>query len=263
MASMRRILVIPLAIFALVLLGAGVALGDLAGGPAPIVTLNARITPQALPRVALAPVAVEVDETIRSRDGADPSPLRQIVIAINRYGKMSNTGLPVCPAGKIESTTTEQALARCKSALVGHGSLAANVVLPQISPFPAHGKLLAFNGRLRGKNVILAHVFGPDPVPTTFVLPFAISHQRSGTFGTTLTAKLPSIAGDWGYVTDIHLTIHRRYRFEGQSRSFLSANCPLPEGFPVASFTFARGTYTFANGQTVSTAVTRVCKVKG
>jgi hypothetical protein len=261
MASMRRALTVSLAILAL-LLGAGVARGELAQGGNILVSLNGRITPQALPRFELAPVTVEVEGGIRTFNGASPPPLRRITIAINRHGRMSNAGLPVCPAGLIESTTSEQALARCGAARVGYGSISANVVLPQISPFPAQGRLLAFNGRLHGKPVILAHIYGANPVPTTFVLPFSIEHRRSGTFGTMLSAKLPPIAADWGYINNIELTIHRRYRSAGRSHSFLSANCPVPQGFAGAVFTFARGTYSFANGQTVSTALTRVCRVK-
>ncbi len=262
MALMRRTILTPLAICILALLGAGVAQGELAQNGNLLVSLNGRITPRALPRVALAPVAVQVKATVRTSDGASPPPLRQITIAINRHGKLSSAGLPVCPAGLIQSTTSDQALARCGPALVGRGSLSARVVLPQISPFPAQGRLLAFNGRLHGKPVILAHIYGADPVPTTFVLPFTIDHPRTGTFGTILSAKLPPIAANWGYVTDLQLTIHRRYRFEGGLHSFLSANCPVPQGFPGAVFTFARGTYLFANGQTLGTTLTRACWVK-
>ena len=262
MDSMRRALAIPFAILALALLSAAIAQGERSQNGQLVVSLDGHISPQALPRVALAPVAVKVDGSVRTADGSAPPPLRQITISINRHGRMSNAGLPICPIGAIESTTSDQALKRCRSALVGRGSLSANVILPAIAPFPAHGRLLAFNGRKHGKPVILAHVFGATPVPTTLVLPFSISHPRSGTFGTTLSTDLPPLAGDWGYVTDIHMTFHRRYRFKGKPRSFLSANCPLPQGFPISVFTFARGSYRFANGQTVSTTLTRVCRAR-
>jgi hypothetical protein len=263
MASMRRLFTTPLAILSLVLvLGAGVAQGEMARSGNILVSLNGQITPQELPRLALAPVTVEVEGGIGTINGASPPPLRRITIAINRHGRMSNVGLPVCPAGLLESTTSEQALALCGAARVGYGTLSANVVLPQISPFPAQGRILAFNGRLHGKPVILAHIYGANPVPTAFVLPFSIHHPRNGTFGTILSTTLPPIAGDWGYVNNIQLTIHRRYRSAGRSRSFLSANCPLPQGLRRALFVFARGTYDFANGQTVSTKLTRVCRVK-
>jgi hypothetical protein len=263
MALMRRVLATPFAILALaLLLGAGAAQGELGQAGNIFVSLTGRITPQTLPRLTLAPVTVEVEGGVGTFDGASPPPLRRITIAINRHGRMSNAGLSVCPAGLLESTTSEQALERCGPARVGYGTISANVVLPQISPFPAQGRILAFNGRLHGKPVILAHIYGANPVPTTFVLPFSIHHPRSGTFGTMLSTKLPPIAGDWGYVKNIELTFHRRYRVAGQAHSFLSANCPVPQGFPGAAFTFARGTYEFANGQTVSTALTRVCRVK-
>jgi hypothetical protein len=262
MDTMRRAIVIPFAILVLALLGVGIAEGEQSQSGKLVVSLNAQISPQALPRVALAPVAIKVDGSVRTDDGSSPPPLRQITISINRHGRMSNVGLPVCPAGLLESTTSDQALARCRSALVGRGNLSANVVLPDIAPVPAHGRLLAFNGRKGGKPVILVHVFGAAPVPTTLVLPFTIDHPRGSTFGTSLSANLPPLAGDWGYVNNIEMTLHRQYRFQGKRQSFLSANCPLPQGFPIAVFTFARGTYRFANGQQVSTTLTRVCRAR-
>jgi hypothetical protein len=59
--------------------------------------------------------------------------------------------------------------------LVGTGTFATKILLPQQAPFPAGGKLYAFNGRYRGHPAILAHVFGTEPVPTSFTLPFEMT----------------------------------------------------------------------------------------
>ena len=118
-----------------------------------------------------------------------PAPRRRrscarIAIAINRNGRFDTTGLPVCRLEDIQPSTTANALAACRGALVGEGHFSANVKLPEQSPFPSAGKVLAFNGRLHGKPAILAHIYGTQPAPTSTVLPFLINdsprHLRHG-----------------------------------------------------------------------------------
>ena len=50
--------------------------------------------------------------------------------------------------------------------------------------------MFAFNGTYKGKPAILAHVYGNQPVPTSFTLPFLITKAK-GTFATVLTATFP------------------------------------------------------------------------
>ena len=59
--------------------------------------------------------------------------------------------------------------------------------------------------------------------------------SRSGTFGTIFTARIPKIAGESGYVTNLSLTFSRTYQYQGERRSFLSARCAAPSGSPVRS----------------------------
>jgi hypothetical protein len=188
--------------------------------------------------------------------------LRRITIAVNRYGRMSVRGLPTCDSGQLESTSSEIAMARCHRALVGRGRFGANVELPNAAPFPVEGRMLAFNGRARGKPAILLHIHGSNPVEATVVLTFEVRRVRSGKFGTLLTTKIPRIASDLGYVTDVALSFGRRYRFAGESRSFISARCAAPNGFPGAIFTFARGSFVFAGGKRIDTTVVRDCLVR-
>src|SRR5262249_42265060 len=70
------------------------------------------------------------------------------------------------------------------------------------------------------------------------------------------------IASDLGYVTDISLKFDRQYQYGGRPRSFLSARCAAPAGFGGGPFAFARGRFKFANGQRLSTTLTRVCQVR-
>jgi hypothetical protein len=120
--------------------------------------------------------------------------------------------------------------------------------------------MFAFNGTYKGKPAILAHVYGTDPVPTSFTLPFVISHSK-GTFATVLTASLPADASN--SVTGIELELQRRFKANGRARSYASASCPALKGFPSATFSFARASYRFVGGKRASSTLTRVCKALG
>ena len=95
--------------------------------------------------------------------------------------------------------------------------------------------MLAFNGRLSGKPAIFAHVYGTQPAAISYALPFQITHTK-GTYGLLLEANLPQVAGEWGNITKVAMTLGRTYRSHGKAHSYLSAACPAPAGFPGATF---------------------------
>lgn len=259
---MRR-LAVPTALASMALLIASVAVhGEVTQRGNLRVAFDSRLSPRELPRDRLAPVTVRIDGSIRTVDGSRPPQLRSVSIGVNRYGRLFFRGLPTCSAGELEQTTTRVALAHCRKALVGRGRLAANIDFPSLPSIPAEGKVLAFNGRARGRPALLLHVYGSSPVRATFVLPFVISHPRRGDFGTLLSLRIPRIASDLGYMTDIELTIGRKYRYAGRTRSFLSASCAAPPGFSSAIFELARGTFSFANEQSLTTVLARNCRVR-
>ena len=75
--------------------------------------------------------------------------------------------------------------------------------------------MLAFNSRTTGRAGVLLHLYGSSPVRAAFVLPFGISHRAKGKFGTVFSTKIPELASDLGYVTDIDLNIGRTYTLPG------------------------------------------------
>jgi hypothetical protein len=225
------------------------------------VFFDGRLAPQALPRERPAPVTVSLDGSVATVDGTRPPQLREMTIAVNRAGKVSVAGLPRCPAGTLQQTSTQAALERCHQALVGRGHFAANVNFPDAPLIPAHGDILAFNSRIHGRPGLLLHLYGTTPVRAAFVLPFTISYRR-GEFGTVFSTRIPELASDLGYVTDIQMMMGRKYSYGGERRSFLSASCAAPAGFPGAIFTLARATFVFANGQRLATSLARDCKVR-
>jgi DNA-binding beta-propeller fold protein YncE len=226
------------------------------------VSFDGKLTPHVLPRHGTAPVGIVVDASVGATGGDDPPQLRRISIAINRNGHFTSQGLPACRIDQIQPATTENALAACRRSLVGEGHFSANVKLPQQSPFPSSGKVLAFNGKINGKPAILAHIYGTEPAPTSTVLPFVLRKSR-GTYGTTLEASLPQATGNWGYVTGLRLNLRRSFNYRGHTRSFLSAGCPAAPGFPSAAFPLAKTSFAFAGSLTIKAVLTRTCKARG
>jgi DNA-binding beta-propeller fold protein YncE len=226
------------------------------------VSLSGRISPNALPRSGAAPVSVFVGGRISTTDGSELPQLKGLRIEFNRGGRLEDRGLPVCPLQQINIASSARALSACRSALVGTGSFEANIVLRGQDPYPTTGRLLVFNGRKGGKEVLFGHIYSSEPFATSFVITFKIAHRAKGTFGTVLTASLPEALGNWGYVTAIEMKLSRRYSAGGERRSFLSAGCPAPKGFPGAVFTLARTSFSFAGGKTLSSGLTRDCKVR-
>jgi hypothetical protein len=243
-------------------LGASMAQAELTARGDLFVRFGGGITPDSLPRDARAPISVRITGTVRTLSGERPPALRGISVAINQGGRLDARGLAVCDRREIEPSSTQEALDRCGAALVGGGSYDADVAFPEQSAFPSHGRVLAFNAVVDAKRAILAHVYGTEPVPITRIIVFRIQ-ETGGTFGTILTAALPASTNRWGYLNRISLSLHRNFTYKGQPRSYLSAACDAPTGFPGATFPFAHASMTFADGRTLSSTLTRSCKVRG
>lgn len=219
-------------------------------------------TPHALPRERPAPIVLEVAGKISTTDGTHPPALQRMEIGLNRNGRLSTAGLPACTASDLQTTTTAIALEHCRPALVGRGHFKAEFEFPGVGQVPAAGPILAFNGLRAGRPALFFHLYVANPTRFTFVLPLAIARKSTGRFGTILSGNIPTLAGGLGSVSEIELTIDRTYTYKGQRRSYLSASCAAPAGFPGASFSLAHGSFRFADGRTIDATLSRACKVR-
>lgn len=257
---MRRLVLTTALVLAL--LGAAFARGEVVPDGDLLVGFDARFAPQSLPRDRAVPLQVNLTGSVKMVDGSRPPQLRRISIALNRHGVIITRGLPTCSRAELESTSSTTALDRCRGALVGRGDFGANVSISGQDPVPIEGRVLAFNSGAQGRAAILVHIYASSPVRASVVLTFKISHRRQGEFGTVISTKIPTIASDFGYVTDVSLAFGRKYKAGGEQLSFLSARCAAPAGFPGAIFPFAKGRFVFANGQRVTSTVIRDCRVR-
>jgi hypothetical protein len=227
------------------------------------ISVSGKLTPTMLPRREAVPIGVSFGGRIGSTSPDGPPKLTKMTIAINRSGRFDTHGLPRCHLGQIDPSTSREALGACRSALVGEGSFSANVKFPDQSPFPSKGRVLAFNGRLHGRPAIFAHIYGTQPAPTSYVLPFTI-RSSAGTYGTLLEASFPPVTGEWGYVTGIAMNLHRRFSYGGKIHGYLKASCPAPSGFTQVPFSLARTSFVFDGRLTIDPPpLIRTCRVKG
>lgn len=226
------------------------------------VSFHGDLAPQKLPREASAPVTVRMGAKIKGTDQANPPVLKRIVLEINRGGVLQAKGLARCSLQKLESVSSRQAKKACEDALVGHGNVTSRVILPGQGAFASNGPLLAFNGTYKGTTAIFAQVATGAPLPLTYVIVFRVIKTK-GTFGTTLTATLPPIASEYGYISAFDMSLSRQYDYKGQRLSYASASCPAPKGFPGASFPLARASYEFSQNRKLSATLVRECKVRG
>jgi hypothetical protein len=219
------------------------------------------ISPKELPRASLAPIGVRIGGRIRIPTGHEPPALRRIVVALNRGGRLSSRGLPICRRRQIASATPPEALAICGQALVGTGGLTASTSFPNQPAYLLGGETLLFNTLVHGHPAILAHVFQRRPSPIIRFIVFHIRH-RSGSFGTLISANFPASINSNGYLRSIYLQLQRNYVFHGRPRAYISASCATPAGVAVAAFPFASVSMSFEDGRTLSSTLIRTCRAR-
>jgi hypothetical protein len=254
---MRRLL---LALVVFVCLMAATAQGERAKRGNLIVTVNGEFAPVALPRDEPAPVSVKLEAGLQATEGAPLPRVTKVEMGIPGQGTITTRGLPTCTPRRLRDTTPAGALAACRPALIGSGQMVAQVKIPNQPGFAVHARLLAFNGRVGGHRAVIAYGIAKHP-PTVVVLPFVI-RLRPGRFGTFLTAHLPPTLGPWPHFARFEMNLHRRYTYRGQRLSYLSASCPLGERIPIGIFSFAKATFTLADGRRISKGIARTCRAR-
>ena len=226
-----------------------------------IVAVGGGISPLRLPRHRPAPVALRIGGRIQTDDGSPLPRIKRVRLAISGRGVLDTRGLPVCPRARLRTADNRQALARCGSALVGRGSLQAEVFVPHQAPFPIHSALLAFNGRTdHGGPAVWVHAFAGSP-PISIVLPFLV-HRRGRHLSTVLSATVPRSLGSLPHLAGFQITFDRRFRYRDRTRSYLSASCPVPSGFTAGFLAFAKATYSFADGRRLGIEAVRSCRAR-
>jgi hypothetical protein len=221
-----------------------------------VITVDGAISPKKLPRKTPAPITLKLSGSIAAADSTHPPALKTLDLEFDKHGELNTKGLPTCTVAKLQSTLTAQAKKICGDALVGTGTVSADIAFPEQAPFGASGPLLIFNGAPKGaKQVLIFHVHANVPAPTTFVTTAVISKQ-GGRYGTRAEVAIPTITGGQGSLTSFQATLHRTWIYKGQKQSLLLASCP-------SGTLYAHGDFGFLDGTRASGDVVRPCTPGG
>lgn len=248
-------------LFAAAALGVSFASAEQSGRDGVIASFDPRVSPKALPRHRAAPVSLTLAGTARSSDGRPLPRLARIDLAFGTRGGLDTAGLPRCPRARLRNATTRQAVARCRGALVGRGTITAEVPLAPERAIRAHARALAFNGRAHGRPAVWVHAYSASP-PVSFVLPFYLRYQHREAFGLLLGAPVARALGRWPRLRSFRITLGRRYRADGRIHTYLSARCPLPPRLNNLAVPLARATYVFLPKPTIAITSLRACRVR-
>jgi hypothetical protein len=252
LAKVARALVLALAIAAL---AAASASGDEALLEVNDIVLraDAGFQPQTLPKRRFAPIDFEGHLEISGRRGGTPQ-LLQALIDFDRDGRLSVAGLPTCAPESIAQQGTTEARQTCRGAIVGTGHIGAGIASP-LGSLTERAPLTIFNGPAlaTGPSVVL-HARTYLPAPETYAILVPIERLHGG-FRYRARLELPPLAGGLGVLTHIDAKVGRRYKYKGQTRSYLSARCS-------DNVLQTHGYFLFADGTVIDGAIEKYCNDK-
>ena len=225
---------------------AGVAAGEVPLPEAPVMSAAGETLPGFLPHSRPAPAALGMGFTSEATPSQTAPELARIAFEVSRNVTFDTTGLPRCTLGELFEYEGEEL--PCPRSLVGEGTVISEITLPgKPTAKGVEGALFAFYGLVRGSPYLLARVTTGEPLPLTYVIPFAI-RKGQGAFGTRLVAnKMRRIHGKcardhpdcfgqtytfqgiYSHISYFRLFLHRRFTAAGRRRSFVNASCP-PHG---------------------------------
>jgi hypothetical protein len=140
--------------------------------------------------------------------------------------RFTTRGLAKCDPAKLTNTSTEQAKARCRAAMVGAG--AATVALGGSTDEGARlgATVTAFNGPPKnGKPVILLHSRTDPPLNSTVVLVGVLKPlPAAGDFGNVLDVSIPQLPGNTA-ITRFQVKVQKNFSVAGKRKSYVSGRC--------------------------------------
>jgi hypothetical protein len=257
----KVLLAAAMALAALVVAGSALA----AGGETPVtvkvgeleLTANGGFSPTALSKTKQTPIELKASGEVKEADGTHPPAAREIIIEGDKNAEIHVKGIPTCTSGQLQATTTEAALAACKSALIGEGQTTAQVQFPEQKPLTVPSKLLLFNGGEKGGKITwYVHAYFSTPISGAIVTTVSISKIHKGPFGTLAVAKIPQITGGSGSIVSFNLNIKKSVKVGGKTINPISAKCSNGK---LKVHVQAK----FEDGTKAETEVIRACTPKG
>jgi hypothetical protein len=209
-------------------------------------------TPRTLPRRGYAPIEFQGHFDLRSKSGAKPITLQQVIVSFDRDGHLDVAGLPTCAPEGVANLGVAEARALCRGAIVGTGHIEAAVVVGG-ETFHAASPLTLFNAPpIEGNPAVVLHARTTTPATQVFAIPIPIE-RRAGRFRYRVPIDLPPILGGSGSITHVDVKIGRRFRVDGRLHSYISARC-------TDSVLETRGHFSFADGTIIDGGIEKYCR---
>ncbi len=220
-----------------------------------VVDGDGSFAPTTLPQHRMAPIRVSFHGSIGTLDGSRPSPLRTLVLEIDRHAAPDTVGLPKCSTARLEATTTKQARKLCPGSIIGTGFGTVVVELPEQGPIESSSALTIFNGPERhGNPTAIGHAHIDYPGPTTYLVEAEIEKINRGRYGYRIAIDFPKIVNDYGSPIYGRVTIDRKWKYRGKTHSIANASCP-------DGHLEAKAKATFKDGTLLQGAVAKPCKI--
>ncbi len=236
--SGRKRIALPLVGTILVLALTGAALAAVVTGPELSGEITGLVSPARLPKHGGAPVSLSVKGNFHYEEGSGPSSLS---IQLDRQLAVDAAALPACKAPAITGVEVAAARRKCKSSLLGSGSVTLRALYPESPPVYAHSPVLFFSG---GGSRLLMYAFIPGPVlgPAGVVVSgTAKGHRLEVAFPRN---EAPTIAFAFRF--------GRTWQSGGKAQGFLTGRC--------AAGSFRnRVTVGLSQGQTTPAVLTQAC----
>jgi hypothetical protein len=209
-----------------------------------IVSGDGGFAPRSLPRDRFAPIRAFFHGRIRTVDGTRPSPIRKLVLEVDRHTLVETRGLPKCSKRKLIATTTKQARHLCPGAIIGTGVGSAEIELPEQRPVEVSSPITIFNGpEVDGNPTGIGHAHLDYPAPATYLVQSEVERIHRGRYGYRIEINLPKILNDYGSAVYGRVAIDRKWTFEGKQLSIANARCADGRLQARVQATFKDGTF--------------------
>jgi hypothetical protein len=186
--------------------------------------LDGGVTPKALPKREMAPIALRLSAKVATEDGTQPSALRELTIDFDKNGALNATGLPACGKSQLETRNAQAARQACRKSIVGSGTADVEVASSK-QPIPL--PLTLFNGGVRnGTTTLFIRSSIAVPTPAPIIATVKLKRIHTGRYGLEAVAKIPPIAGGSGSLLDFSLEVKRLFTYKGTQESYAMARCP-------------------------------------
>jgi hypothetical protein len=200
------------------------------------------VRPSRLSRTKPEPVQVLVSGRYATADGSHVPALDELELELDRHLILDVSSVPICDGGGRD--IRREVLEACEDAVVGKGTIEAELAYPEQAMTFVSGDLTIYNrGRKPGGADLAGYAFLPPPIGAIFI-PIKV-RKNAGRYGWKARLEVPRLAGGAGSITSYSAALGKR---------IFSATCARGR-------LGARAVSTFVDGARISESAIRTCSV--